>query len=308
LAASLLVAACVVGMTGCRERDPENARTRAPTVSAIGAGFPASASAPKPVANLAPALDLDEARKANSAMAFSSQPIEAALPVFDKMLDAHAPANDPSLECLTAAVYYEAGGESLQGGRAVAQVVLNRVRHPSFPNSVCAVVYQGANRRTGCQFTFTCDGSLARKPAARPWRRAEQIARQALSGVVEPSVGLATHYHADWVFPYWAPSLRKLVRVGPHIFYTWPGAWGRRLAFSQRPAWGEQAASAQTGAALAGAPAVDGVDPIVGQARSPLVADAAVGTIVAAPTLGDRSAPRPLADERAGTLVVDGRK
>ncbi|MFN5901342.1 MAG: cell wall hydrolase, partial [Novosphingobium sp.] len=67
-----------------------------------------------------------------------------------------------ALQCLAAAVYYEARSESDVGQRAVAQVVLNRVAHPSYPNTVCGVVYQGSERTTGCQFSFTCDGSLAK--------------------------------------------------------------------------------------------------------------------------------------------------
>ena len=135
-------------------------------------------------------------------------------------------------ECLAQAVYYESAGQSLEGQRAVAQVVLNRMRHPAYPKSVCGVVYQGSERRTGCQFTFTCDGSLARRPSRGGWDLADRVARQALSGTVEPSVGTATHYHADFVVPYWASSLQKLVTIGNHIFYRYPGFWGSRRAFN----------------------------------------------------------------------------
>src|SRR5690606_37364832 len=81
-----------------------------------------------------------------------------------------------ALECLTAAIYYEAASESDDGQRAVAQVILNRVRHPAFPNSVCGVVYQGSERATGCQFSFSCDGAMARKPSTTGWARAQRIA------------------------------------------------------------------------------------------------------------------------------------
>ena len=139
-----------------------------------------------------------------------------------------------SLQCLTAAVYYEARSESSEGQRAVAQVVLNRVRHPAFPKSVCGVVYQGSKRRTGCQFSFTCDGSLAarREPAA--WARARQVAATALAGGVYGPVGHATHYHAAYVRPWWAASLRRAVTVGSHIFYRWRGDWGDPKSF-RRP-------------------------------------------------------------------------
>jgi spore germination cell wall hydrolase CwlJ-like protein len=96
-----------------------------------------------------------------------------------------------------------------------------------------------------CQFTFTCDGSLTRRPSRTGWDRARKIAADALAGTVESSVGMATHYHANWVVPYWAPRLDKIAAVGNHIFYRWPGLWGRRQAFTQhyagemtsQPAW-----------------------------------------------------------------------
>jgi Cell Wall Hydrolase len=126
--------------------------------------------------------------------------------------------------CLTQAVYYEAASESPEGQRAVAQVVLNRVRDPRYPSSVCGVVYQGSERRTGCQFTFTCDGALARKPDPFLLARARMVAVQALSGRVEPLVGLATHYHTKQVVPYWRTDLVKLRTIGAHIFYGWQGS------------------------------------------------------------------------------------
>lgn len=139
-----------------------------------------------------------------------------------------------ALECLTAAIYYEAASEGREGQQAVAQIVLNRVRHPAFPASVCKVVYEGSTRGTGCQFTFTCDGSLVRAPVRRLWTEARRVAWEALSGAVYAPVGLSTHYHAEYVVPYWATSLAKSAQVGLHIFYRWPGAWGRAAAFSQR--------------------------------------------------------------------------
>jgi len=137
-----------------------------------------------------------------------------------------------ALDCLTQAIYYEAASEPEPGLRAVAQVVLNRVRHPAFPNNVCGVVYQGSNLPTGCQFTFTCDGSLLRKPSTGGWARARRVALAALSGWVEAPVGLSTHYHADYVVPYWASSLRKVKTVGRHIFYTFGGRGGAAGAFA----------------------------------------------------------------------------
>ena len=148
-----------------------------------------------------------------------------------------------AIECMTAAIYYEARSESDQGQRAVAQVVLNRVAHPSFPKTVCGVVYQGSERSTGCQFSFTCDGSLARAPNRMFWYRAENVARAALSGYVERSVGLATHYHTIAVSPYWAPSLRHIITIGAHRFYRFGGAAGEAGAFRFAYAGGEPTAA-----------------------------------------------------------------
>ncbi len=146
-----------------------------------------------------------------------------------------------ALDCLTAAVYYEAASESRLGQAAVAQVVLNRVRHPAYPHSVCGVVFQGAERRTGCQFSFTCDGAMTRAPSVGGWARAKGIAEAALNGAVVAEVGTATHFHTDQVAPYWAPRLSKIVRIGAHIFYRWNGAWGLPSAFDARYAGSEPA-------------------------------------------------------------------
>ncbi len=172
----------------------------------------------------------ERAQLLNAALPFSTAPVQAAHPF--------ALAGDDldqrrALLCLTQAIYYEAGFEPPAGRRAVAQVVLNRMRHPAFPKSVCGVVYQVA-RAPVCQFSFVCDGSLRRPPAAGPWREAKAVAEAALAGYVEASVGSATHYHANYVSPRWAPMLTKITKLGAHIFYRWPGAWGQRAAFTGR--------------------------------------------------------------------------
>jgi spore germination cell wall hydrolase CwlJ-like protein len=139
-----------------------------------------------------------------------------------------------SLQCLSEAVYYEARSESEDGQRAVAQVVLNRVRHPAYPGSVCGVVYQGPMRAGGgCQFTFTCDGSLALPPSGPAWLAARRIAAEALAGKAYAPVGLATHYHTQQVVPVWAFRLTKAAVIGNHIFYRTPGTWGTPAAFRQ---------------------------------------------------------------------------
>lgn len=154
-------------------------------------------------------------------------------------------------ECLASAIYYEAGRESEDGQRAVAQVVLNRVRHSAFPSTICGVVYQGSTRATGAQFTFTNDGSLYRQPDAAGWARARRIAEAALNGAVFVPVGLATHYHANYVVPYWASTLAKNAVVGAHLFYRWSGGWGKPAAFTQRYARQEPSSAALKAAALA---------------------------------------------------------
>jgi spore germination cell wall hydrolase CwlJ-like protein len=131
------------------------------------------------------------------------------------------------LGCLAQAIVYEAGMEPLEGQQAVAQVIMNRLRAPVFPKTVCGVVYQGSERRTGCQFTFTCDGSMRRRMPDRYYLSARIIAASALDGTLPDRVGRATNYHAYYVSPYWAPSLRRIGRIGAHIFYS-TGAGGRR--------------------------------------------------------------------------------
>jgi spore germination cell wall hydrolase CwlJ-like protein len=122
------------------------------------------------------------------------------------------------LECLTQAVYFEARGETARGQAAVAQVVLNRVKHPAFPKTVCAVVFQGAARHN-CQFSFACDGSMHRAREAGAWDRARKVAARALSGVVLADVGSATHFHTTGVSPAWGPRMMRVSQVGLHVFY-----------------------------------------------------------------------------------------
>jgi hypothetical protein len=138
-----------------------------------------------------------------------------------------------AIDCLAAATWYEAGDDA-RGQRAVAQVIVNRALNPAFPASICRVVFQGSERRTGCQFTFACDGAMTRTPSEAAWRRARTIAAGALGGVVDGSVGYATHYHTDWVVPYWRATLDKIAQVNTHLFYRWKGYWGTPAAFVAR--------------------------------------------------------------------------
>ncbi|HEX8414179.1 MAG TPA: cell wall hydrolase, partial [Sphingomicrobium sp.] len=160
------------------------------------------------------ALDPADARQFNSAVPFSTGPNPAAQPFrFAGSEEQLARATD----CLATAMIYEAGDDAV-GERAVGQVIINRVRHPAFPKTICGVVFQGSERRTGCQFTFTCDGAMVRPPSEAGWARARKLAAAALSGYVFSRVGHATHYHTDWVVPYWSASLDKVAAVDTHLF------------------------------------------------------------------------------------------
>ncbi len=143
-----------------------------------------------------------------------------------------------ALECLATAIYYEAASEPDDGQAAVAQVILNRVRHPTFPNTVCGVIYQGSDRK-GCQFSYACDGAMARRPSVSGWARARRAADLALSGRVFAPIGMATHYHTYAVTPYWNKSLVMTGVYGAHFFHRWKGYWGTPRAFTAVYAGGE---------------------------------------------------------------------
>lgn len=129
-----------------------------------------------------------------------------------------------AIGCLASAIAYEAGYEPTEGQQAVAEVILNRVRHAGYPKSICGVVFSGSHRRTGCQFSFTCDGSLKRRLSDAVLANTQMIAAAALDGLNPSRVPGATHYHADYVSPYWAPSLIRIAKIGAHIFYRGAGA------------------------------------------------------------------------------------
>ena len=205
-----------------------NSTNRLPNMEALRA----SAANALPTATDVRPVDAQTALQINSRQPFATGPNPAARPF--SLAAGGAESRARALECLTSAVYYEAGQEPTAGQQAVAQVVLNRVRHPAFPASVCGVVYEGSTRPTGCQFTFTCDGSLSRAPERSSWNRAREVAKAALNGFVQPAVGNATHYHANYVAPYWAPTLAKTSAIGAHIFYRWSGGWGLPDAFAKR--------------------------------------------------------------------------
>jgi len=150
-------------------------------------------------------------------------------------------------KCLADAVYFEARGEPFRGQEAVAQVVMNRVFSGFYPNNVCGVVYQNANRHLACQFTFACEGKdLSRIDEVDMWEQAKRIAKEMLDGKIWlAEVGHATHYHAYWVHPSWVHEMKKMYQLGVHTFYR-PRAWGDG---TDAPVWGAPPAPGNTAAA-----------------------------------------------------------
>lgn len=123
--------------------------------------------------------------------------------------------------CLARAVYFEARSESELGQLAVAKVILNRTRDPNYPKTICGVVYQGSDRRNSCQFSFACDGLPDDVRSAEAWARSKKIAQKALAGDQSVRVlSAATNYHADYVSPKWTHGMKRLIKIGRHIFYS----------------------------------------------------------------------------------------
>ena len=157
---------------------------------------------------------------------------------FDFEQLARAETIEAEAHCLAQAVYYESANEPLEGQLAVAEVVANRIRDHRYPGTACDVVFQGATRTTGCQFTFTCDGALAIRPRGENWQRAQRIAAHVMMGLNETRTGGATHYHATYVDPIWSAGLIKTGQVGLHIFYRFPrGAEWASVRQISRPKW-----------------------------------------------------------------------
>ena len=225
----LLALALLVPAASCV---PEGRAIQSPgSMAVLTVELPPPIAAPTDARAL-PAANAEAATAANAALPFSGALNPAAAPTIFHTRSAADRMR--ALDCLAEAIYYEARSESEGGQRAVAQVVLNRVRHPAYPGSVCGVVYQGPMKAGGgCQFSFTCDGALARRPVEPGWSRARGIAAEALGGAVYRPVGLSTHYHASSVLPHWAPSLAKTAMIGSHIFYRWSGGAGAPAAFGQ---------------------------------------------------------------------------
>jgi len=125
------------------------------------------------------------------------------------------------MRCLAEAIYFESRSEPLEGQAAVAQVVLNRVRSGYYPIDVCGVVYQDRERPFACQFSFACEGKALRIDEPGPWAVAMRIAKEVVNGErFDPKLTYALNYHANYVYPFWAPMLTRLEKIGNHIFYA----------------------------------------------------------------------------------------
>lgn len=157
-----------------------------------------------------------------TAAVISAEDALADLAKFDLTSLTVAKLDGEERSCLAQAIYYEARSEPRIGQLAVADVVLNRTRSPLYPNSICEVVFQGSERRTGCQFSFTCDGSMQARLNQRKWKASEDLAGAILAGVHAPVSRNATHYHANYVSPYWASKLTPTATIGTHKFYKFP--------------------------------------------------------------------------------------
>ncbi len=251
------------------------------------------------VPNLLKPLTPEQAVEQNAERPFDAPPDS---PAQKFNLSTNKESRDRAIECLSQAVYYEAATEGVDGERAVAQVVLNRMRHPGFPATVCGVVYQGSQLPTGCQFTFTCDGSLAREPVAVLWNQARKIATDALDGHVFAAIGHATHYHADYVLPYWADSLAKQVQIGHHIFYRLKGGLGSRAAFSQHYAGAEPNLPPPASTVQVAAQATDEAEALLNSGLPSPVPVAADAAGVATPPIPKELV---LADNSKGQLLID---
>lgn len=224
-----------------------------------------------------------------------------AIGVYQTFATAHfdqAQRQAQELRCLAESIYYEARSESRQGQIAVAEVVLNRVRHSAYPNTICGVVYQGVNdgQNKGCQFSFACDGSMDRVPRGRAWDNAERIAAHAMLGFdTGPSIGNATHYHTVSVSPDWSGSLVRTGQVGSHIFYRFRGRNdGPAMPVTNASVSGSDLAlSAITSGVAPGAAAPADIAPdtvAAGNATPGAVASGIGAAVTPAPAAGDTPA------------------
>jgi spore germination cell wall hydrolase CwlJ-like protein len=207
-------AAAAAGSTGASASPTTPMVKRAITLSSA---TPAPMDA-TPIEIAAAPVSLQSPRLDNGPMTILPKADDEGRPRYADLID---PDNlSKEQRCLAEAVYFEARSEPVEGQAAVAQVVLNRVKSGLYPSSICGVVYQNRHRHLACQFTFACEGKALRIRDTGSWERAKQVASAVLEGKTYlADVGGATHYHADYVKPYWARRLKKMDVIGRHIFY-----------------------------------------------------------------------------------------
>lgn len=184
---------------------------------------PSSAAALDAIAGIAPPMSNPQPALASEQLAYA----RANAPVTGGFSTGKAVAvSDKELWCLSTAIYFEARGESYRGQVAVAQVVLNRVKDHRYPETICGVVFQNQNRRNSCQFSFACDGIPETINDRTAWEQAEDIASRFTAGQLYlTEVADATHYHATYVRPAWAPRMTKVTQIGLHVFYKFKRGW-----------------------------------------------------------------------------------
>ena len=184
---------------------------------------PATAAALDAIAGIAPETAMPVPVMASEQLAYarSTAPVTGGFSTGPSMQ-----VSDKELWCLATAIYFEARGETYRGQVAVAQVVLNRVKDYRYPDTICGVVFQNQSRRNSCQFSFACDGIPETVNDRKSWAQAEDIAKRFTDGQLYlTEVGDATHYHASYVRPAWAPRMTKVTQIGLHIFYKFKRGW-----------------------------------------------------------------------------------
>ncbi|WP_420431385.1 cell wall hydrolase [Hyphobacterium sp.] len=219
VAASVIVTAALLPLAGLRaEYQDDAAYWRDLASRHIASEDLLGWSAPYGLQAASLSLAADELEGARVLM----RPVSEDLRTFDATHINRARFSTSEIHCLAEAIYYEARGESFAGQTAVAEVILNRVNHRVYPQTICGVVYEGSERVTGCQFSFTCDGSMERAPRGRSWRRSQLVAEHVALGFAPPRTRRATHYHTTAVDPHWNDSLVQTGQIGTHIFYRFP--------------------------------------------------------------------------------------
>ena len=180
---------------------------------------PATSAAIAAIDQIVPMPDVVAPVSAPTELAYARETTPAT--AFDLLVDKHGkPVAEKEFWCMATAIYFEARGESYRGQVAVGQVVMNRVAHKIYPGTICNVVFQNQHMRNACQFSFACDGIPERVTEPKAWAQAEEIAKGVINGTLYLSeVGKSTHYHATYVYPYWAPRLKKNTKIDHHIFY-----------------------------------------------------------------------------------------